>query len=348
VPTETGRTEGLPRAVLGRSNVEVTRFGFGGAPLGSVATTPEGRETAAATLAAAWDEGVRTFDVAPFYGLGRAERAVGGWLAGRPRDEFVLSTKVGRIIDADGQGFTWDFSADGVRRSLDASLERLGLDRVDVALIHDPDNHVTEALEGAYPALEELRSQGVVRAIGFGMNHADPLERFVRDTDIDCVLVAGRYSLLDDRAAAGLLPAAAERGVGILVGGVFNSGVLAAPGPEATFNYHQAPPGIVARAEAIRAFLEARGVPLTAAAEQYPLRHPAVTAILVGGQTPAEVHADVEALRTPIPEDVWAELERSGLLGWRDDEAAGSGGGAPGGGGSGDRAATDATGRSGA
>lgn len=320
--TETSRTEGVPRAVLGGSGVVVTRFGFGGAPIAALAGTADGERTAAATLAAAWDGGVRMYDVAPFYGLGAAEKLIGPWLAARPRDEFVLSTKVGRLINPGGQDFTWDFSRDGVRRSIEASLGRLGLDRVDVALVHDPDRHPAEALDGAYPALEELRAAGVVRAIGFGMNHADPLERFVRDTDIDCVLVAGRYSLLDDRAAAGLLPAAAERGVGILVGGVFNSGVLAAPGPEATFNYRPAPPAIVERAEAIRAFLESRGVPLTAAAVQYPLRHPAVTGILVGAQSPAEVEADLQAQRAAIPEDVWVDLDRSGLLGWREPEGA--------------------------
>ena len=181
--------------------MDVTRFSLGGAPLGGL-FSPVDDEDATATLEAAWQGGVRSFDTAPLYGHGLSEHRVGTFLATKPRDSFVLSTKVGRLLSDDEAVF--DFSRDGVRASLEASLERLGLDRVDVALIHDPDDHFDEAIDLAYPALEELRTEGAVRAIGLGMNQAEMLERFVRDTDIDCVLVAGRYSLLDDRAASGL------------------------------------------------------------------------------------------------------------------------------------------------
>jgi len=260
----------LPRRRLGRSPVHVTELTLGGAPLGSLFTeVTEG--DARAAVDAAWDGGIRAFDTAPHYGLGLSERRLGAALAGRPRDEYVLCTKVGRLLEPaacdgkdarDTEGFAisagltrrFDYSADGVRRSLEASLERLGLDRVDIALIHDPDDHAEQAFREAYPALERLRAEGTVRAIGAGMNQAAMLTRFVTDTDVDVVLVAGRYTLLDRGAALDLLPAARRRGVSVLAGGVFNSGVLAAPSsPGATYDYHAAPPDLVARAQRLAA-----------------------------------------------------------------------------------------------
>ena len=207
----------LPRVPLGRNGLEVTRLCLGAAQLGELRS----EETGQAMLEAAWAGGIRSFDVAPLYGCGLAERRLGAFLAAKPRDCFVLSTKVGRLLVPKGGAPdpslpsennlqpVFDYSRDGVHASLEASLERLGLDRVDITLIHDPDDHFVEAMHDAYPALEELRSAGVVRAIGLGMNQAEMLTRFVSDTDVDCVLVAGRYSLLDNRASRALLPAAA-------------------------------------------------------------------------------------------------------------------------------------------
>jgi D-threo-aldose 1-dehydrogenase len=311
----------VPGVTLGRSGLEVGRFALGCAPLGSLEPTPANDEMGEAMLAAAWDGGVRTFDVAPLYGAGRGERRLGHFLVTKRRDDFVLSTKVGRLLRPTHDGdpaSVYDFSRDGVRASLDESLGRLGLDRIDIALIHDPDDHFAEAMDQAYPALEELRSEGVVGAIGLGMNQAEMLERFVRDTDIDCVLVAGRYSLLDDRAAPGLLPAASERGVGVLVGGVFNSGILADPSPGSTFNYRPAAAELLERAVALRAVAHDHGVSLSRAALHYSLRHPAVTTIVVGAVSPGEVVQNLDDFAAPVPAALWADLEASGLLGWRD------------------------------
>jgi D-threo-aldose 1-dehydrogenase len=318
----------LPTVPLGRSGLRVSVLGLGTAPLGNLfAPVPE--PDADATVRAALDAGVTYLDTAPHYGLGLAERRLGRMLAGRPRDSFVLSTKVGRLLrplgegeTADPEGFAgvgpgkrvWDLSGDGVRRSLEESLERLGLDRVDVVFLHDPDEHEREAYEQAFPALIELREQGVVRAVGAGMNQAEMLTRFVRDLDIDVVLVAGRWSLLDQRAAAELLPACAERGVAVVVGGVFNSGLLADPRPGATFDYAPAPPELVERARRLAAACARHGVPLRAAALAFAAGHPAVTSVLVGARTAAEV-ADAAAMHAvPVPDELWAELVAAGLL----------------------------------
>lgn len=271
-----------------------------------------------ATLEAAWQGGVRSFDTAPLYGSGLSEHRMGSFLATKPRDSFVLSTKVGRLLSNDQAVF--DFSREGIRASLEASLERLRLDRVDIALIHDPDDHLDEAMHQSYPALEELRAEGVVRAIGLGMNQAGMLERFVLDTEIDCILVAGRYSLLDDRAAAGLFPAAIERGVSILVGGVFNGGILTDSRLPITFDYQPAPAALVARTENIRAVVARHGVSLAHVAMQFALRNPAVTSVVVGARSPTEIADDLTMFSSSIPDELWSELESSGLLGWRDQD----------------------------
>jgi len=216
---------------------------FGGGSIGGL-YEPVNDEAAAQTLAAAWAAGIRAFDTAPHYGAGLSERRIGEFLTGRPRDEFVVCTKVGRLLvpatgDVEGaEGFygtppltrVRDYSRDGVLRSLEDSLRRLGLDRVDIALIHDPDDFLSQAADGAYPALAELRAQGVVTAIGVGMNSAAPLTWLVERCDVDCVLVAGRYTLLDDSAATSLFPLCLRRGVAVLASGVFNSGILGRTG----------------------------------------------------------------------------------------------------------------------
>jgi D-threo-aldose 1-dehydrogenase len=304
----------------------MTELAFGGAPLGNL-YAPIAEATADATVDAAWEHGIRSFDTAPLYGHGLSERRLGRILRERPRAEYALSTKVGRLL-APGRGSTdgfaipathhveWDFSADGVRRSLEESLERLGLDRVDTVLIHDPDRHYREALEQAYPALHELRAQGVVQAIGAGMNQAAMLTRFARDTDMDVVLLAGRYTLLEQDALDDLLPACAERGVQVIAAGVFNSGLLARdrPAADATYDYGPAPRGLVARAHRLADVCERHGVSLPAAALALPGRHPAVATVLVGARDPAEVARNAELFARGVPEALWEELRAEGLL----------------------------------
>jgi D-threo-aldose 1-dehydrogenase len=311
---------------LGRSPLQVTELSLGAASIGNLFTEVD-EEAARATIDAAWDGGVRAFDTAPHYGLGLSERRLGDALRHRPRSEYVISTKVGRLLQPvpppygrDREGFAvpatharvLDFSADGVRRSLAASLDRLGLDRIDIALIHDPDDYGEQALREAYPALERLRAEGVVGAIGVGMNGAGMLTRFVADTDIDVVLIAGRLTLLDQSAADALLPLALQRGVAVLAGGVFNSGLLAAPAAGAYFDYQPAPAALVRRALELEAACGRYGVPLRAAAARFPLRHPAVASVLIGARSAAEI-SDAIALRDlDIPAALWDDLAALG------------------------------------
>ncbi|MFE0377439.1 aldo/keto reductase [Streptomyces inhibens] len=319
----------MPQRTLGRSGVPVTALGFGAAALAGL-YTPVSEETAAATVEAAWDVGIRCYDTAPHYGLGLSERRLGEALRAKPRDSYTLSTKVGRLLEPHtgggddlAHGFAvaathrrvWDFSADGVRRSLEDSLTRLGLDRIDIVLLHDPDDHEEQAFREAYPALERLRAEGVVRAIGAGMNEAAMLTRFVTDTDVDAVLCAGRYTLLEQPALDQLLPAAAARRKSVIIGGVFNSGLLADPKPGAMYNYAEAPGELLDRALRIRTISEAHGVPLRAAALTFPFGHPAVASVMVGARSPAEVHDAAAQLYRPVPAALWDELRAEGLLG---------------------------------
>ncbi|HET6859039.1 MAG TPA: aldo/keto reductase [Streptomyces sp.] len=316
-------------ATLGRSGVPVSALSFGAAALGNLFSAVTD-EAAAASVDAAWDAGMRYFDTAPHYGLGLSERRIGAALRGRDRDAYTLSTKAGRLLepDPDGrgrqdEGFAvpathrrlWDFSADGVRRSVEDSLERLGLDRIDVVYLHDPDDHAEQAFREGYPALERLRAEGVVRAIGAGMNQSAMLTRFLRDTDVDAVLCAGRYSLLDQRAADELLPEAAARGKSVVVGGVFNSGLLADPRPGATYDYAAAPLDMLDRALRIKAVAGRHGVPLRAAALSFPFGQSAVASVLVGARSAAEVTDAAAMLATPVPAALWEELRAEGLLG---------------------------------
>jgi len=294
---------------------------FGGASIGGLYAPVSGDE-AAQTLEAAWGAGIRAFDTAPHYGAGLSERRIGDFLAGRPRAGFTVSTKVGRLLvpaagSVDGaEGFygtppltrVRDHSRDGVLRSLEESLRRLRLDRVDIALIHDPDDFMSAALDDAYPALADLRSQGVVRAIGAGMNSAAPLTWLAERCDLDCVLVAGRYTLLDDSAAGSLLPLCLQRGIAVLAGGVFNSGILADPRDGARYDYAPAPPDVLARARRIRDVCAKYEVPVATAALRFTLRHPAVTAAVVGARTPAEILDDVSCLSADMPDALFAEL----------------------------------------
>ncbi|MFF7047138.1 aldo/keto reductase [Streptomyces griseorubiginosus] len=315
-------------STLGRSGVEVSRLAFGGAAVGNL-FTEVGDEQAHEAVTAAWERGIRYFDTAPHYGLGLSEQRLGEALKAYPRTEFTLSTKVGRRLepsDAGGDdladGFAvpatrrrvWDFTEDGVRRTLEASLERLGLDRVDVVYLHDPDDHAEAAFREGYPALEKLRSEGVVGAIGAGMNQVEMLTRFVRETDVDVVLCAGRYTLLDRSALGGLLPAAVERGVSVVVGGAFNSGLLADPQPGATYNYTAAPAELLDKALRLKEIAGRHGISLRAAALAFCTAHPAVASVLVGARSAAEVHDCADQFAVPVPETFWQELRDTGLL----------------------------------
>ncbi|MEW9518593.1 aldo/keto reductase [Streptomyces tubercidicus] len=316
---------------LGRTPVGVTELSFGAASLGNLMREVDD-DQARAAVDAAWDSGVRYFDTAPHYGLGLSERRLGAALRDRPRDGFTVSTKVGRLLrptsDPSGDdlanGFAvpatyrraWDFSAYGVRSSIEDSLIRLGLDRVDIVYLHDPDEHEQQAFGSAYPELERMRGEGLVGAIGAGMNQTRMLHRFVCETDVDVVLLAGRYSLLDQAGLTCLLPDAARAGVSVVVGGVFNSGLLADPKPGATFDYAPAPEQLLHRALRLKDVCVQHGVPLRAAALQFPLGHPAVASVLVGARSAAEAADASSMMNVRIPGDLWAVLRAEGLLPW--------------------------------
>jgi D-threo-aldose 1-dehydrogenase len=320
----------IPTRPASRSSLRLTELSLGGAQLGNLyqAMTDE---RADAIVDAAWNLGIRYFDTAPHYGLGLSERRLGRVLAERPRDEYVISTKVGRRLEPldrprplDDGGFDvpgshrrlWDFSRDGVLRSLEESLERLGLDRVDVVFLHDPDHHRDAAFGTAYPALEELRAQGVVSAIGAGMNQTAMLADFARHTDMDLLMLAGRYTLLEQTALDELLPVCERRGVRIVAAGVFNSGLLAraSPADDAKYDYSAAPEQLIRRARSIATVCERHGTTLPAAALAFPLGHPAVVSVCVGAHSPAQLDRNVRLCRAGVPLDVWAELKAEGLL----------------------------------
>ncbi|MDX1891370.1 aldo/keto reductase [Mycolicibacterium sp. 050158] len=313
-------------------DLEVTRLGLGTAPLGGL-FTPVAEDDATSTVDAAWDCGIRFFDTAPLYGYGNAERRLGRALEKRPRAEFTVATKVGRLLrepsaigsaeldttqEFDGRPFyrgtgrevpVFDFSYDGALRALEESLTRLGLDRVDLVHVHDADDHVEPAIDGAYRALTKLRDEGVVGAIGLGIDHCEPAVEILRAVDLDCVLIAGRWTLLDQSAAVELLPLAEARDVAIIAAGVFNSGVLADPNaPGATFDYVPSDALITARANEMAAVCARHGVPLKAAALQFPHRHPTVAVVLTGARTPAELVENATLADLSIPDDLWADL----------------------------------------
>ncbi len=313
---------------VGRTAIEVTRLGFGTSAIAGLYTAVDESDGIAA-CEHAWDLGVRYFDTAPQYGYGLAERRVGKVLRQHPRDSYVLSTKVGRLIrpasaeelarPSTFAGTTddrpvWDFSRDGVRRSLDESLARLGVERVDIVFLHDPDDHWQAAIDEAYPALHELRAQGVIGAIGAGMNQAEMLARFAREAEMDVFLCAGRYTLLDQVALPDLLPLCEQRGITLVIGGVMNSGILANPVAGARYDYAEAPPELVERAQGIRSVCERHRVPLRAAAMQFPLAHPQVSSVVAGVRTPAHLDEYRDWMRLPIPDALWADLRADGLI----------------------------------
>lgn len=310
---------------IGRGIV-LTEVGFGGAPLGGLFAAVSGDEAAAA-LQSAWRRGIRYFDTAPLYGSGLSEERLGRFLSTVPRPEVTVSTKVGRVLVEDDLPFdegyhgnpyrpVFDFSRDGVRRSLESSLERLGLAHVDIAYIHDPDDHWQQAIDEAYPELVTMRGEGLVRGIGVGMNQTAMLARFVREADLDCVLLAGRYTLMDRSAETELLPLCQRRNVPVIAAGVFNSGLLARVTPAAHYDYRPAPAPAVARARELQDLCASHGVPLGAAAIQFPLRHDGVAAVLVGVRTPGELDTDLEWYQRELPQGAWQALDEAAGQPW--------------------------------
>ena len=326
----------------GRAGLMVGPIGYGVAALGNLYRALPG-DVWPGCVPAAWTAGVRYFDVAPHYGLGLAEERLGVSLRALPRDEYVLSTKVGRLIepnpdyrpgDSDiGNLFDvpstrrrrFDYSRDGVLRSVEESLTRLGLDRIDVLFVHDPDGHEREALDGAFPALEELRSQGVIKSYGAGMNQSAMLTRFVQQTDLDIVMCAGRYTLLDQAAEQDLLPTAVARGVSVAVAAVFNSGILATERPRAgsTYDYGKAPGELIARTERIADIAAGYGATVPQLAVQFPLRHPAVSTVVLGADSAEQITRNAGLSDVPVPDDLWRELEDAGLIAALPTEARG-------------------------
>ncbi|MFK0041824.1 aldo/keto reductase [Paenarthrobacter sp. NPDC090517] len=300
------------------------KLGFGGAGIGNLyRAIPDGE--ALATVLSAWDAGIRYFDTAPHYGLGLSEQRLGAVLRDKPRNEFVISTKVGRLLEPnsgggqDSEGFevpatsrrVWDFSGTGIRRSIEDSLERLGLDHVDIAYLHDPDVHDLQAgISQGLPALEKLRSEGVVGAIGVGINSAEAALECVEAADLDLVMLAGRYTLIEQPSVP-LLERCVERSTGVVSVGAYNSGLLARPDvPEdAHYNYDQAPAEVLERARALADLCRDFGVELPTAAIQFPLRHPAVVNVTAGATSPEQVVTNAARMEAAVPDELWNALE---------------------------------------
>lgn len=309
---------------IGRTNIEVTELGFGGAPIGNLRFAVD--DTAAAeAVEAAWELGVRYFDTAPLYGLGLSERRLGQALSTHARQDCVLSTKVGRLLSANpnptgsylSNGFDvadgWvpqpDYSADGALRSIESSLSRLGTDRIDIVLIHDPDEFIEESLAGALPALLRLRDENVIGAVGVGMNQWQAPLRFLTEADIDVIMLAGRWTMAD-RSGEPLMQACVERHVSVLAAAPFNSGLLsrAWPAEGALFNNHRAPDDVLAHARKLALTCERHQVSMPRAALQFPLRHQVVASVVTGMRSRHHVLAAAESLADPAPETLWADL----------------------------------------
>ena len=310
----------------------ISKLALGTAPLGGLFTAVSD-EQGQATILAALDSGINFIDTAPLYGHGNAERMIGSALS-KTNKEYVISTKVGRVLKkfapeeiagkVDGLAAfigvdptifpVFDFSRDGILRSIQESLERLNISSIDIALIHDADDRIDEAIKNSYPVLDELRSQGVIKGIGVGMNICSYATKAVKEMDLDVILIAGRYSLLDQSAQEVLFKECLKKQTGVMVGGVYNSGVLANPTPESTYNYVPVTPEILSKVKQIQALLLDFDISLTAAAIQFPLRHPAVTCVLTGSRSVTELNANIKDFDTNIPDAAWNALEDAGLI----------------------------------
>lgn len=312
---------------LGRTTLFATTLGLGTTAIGGLysATSAEGANE---TMETAWDLGVRFFDTAPQYGNGMAEQRLGAFLKTKPSSDYVLCTKVGRLLrqpekpegeDAYYKGTpperpVFDFSYDGVMTSVEESLKRLGVERIDVLHIHDPDNHYPQAIDGAYKALDTLRRDGTIGAVGAGMNQSEMLAEFARNGNFDCFLLAGRYTLLEQGALNELLPLCVEKNISIVIGGVYNSGLLANPKAGTKFNYEDADETLIRRALELQKVCLSHGVPLKAAAIQFPLAHPAVATVLTGVRSREEMLENNALFHQPIPAVLWQDLKAKGLI----------------------------------
>lgn len=327
----------MPMRQMARSGLEVSALGFGGAPLGDLYARLD-EATAVATVEAALRQGVTLLDTSPHYGNGLSEHRIGAALRRVPAAPVILSTKVGRLMDPfvphePATGFQgglphaarFDYSHDGAMRSLEQSMLRLGVDHLDIVLIHDVDvwthgsktieSRFAEAIGGAYPALAALRAAGTIKAIGVGVNEADMAARFARAGDFDTMLLAGRYSLLEQPALADFLPLAAQKQIAVMLGGVFNSGILATGAVQgARYNYQLASPVVLDKVARIERVCAAHAVPLHRAALHFALTHPAVASVVLGAVTPSEITAQAEALAAPVPAGLWSDLKAEGLL----------------------------------
>lgn len=309
------QTNPVPKVRLGNTGLEIPRLGLGTSFLARPnMLIPEAE--ALETVQYALSRGINFFDTAPLYGSGNAELRLGKALAGVPRDSFILETKVGRLVQPDGS-VIFDFSKDGIRRSLEESLQRLKMDRVDIVLMHDPENvfvNVRQALE-VFPVLAGWRSQGIVRAIGAGMNQWEWPAEFARNADFDCFLLAGRYTLLEQKAAAEFLPLCREKGIGVFVGGVYNTGILATgPVSGAMYQYREATEAVKERVRQLETICNRYNVPLSVAALQFPTGHPGVTSLIVGAKSPAEIADNLDKFEQEIPETLWEDLKQAGLV----------------------------------
>lgn len=323
---------------FGRVDLSVTDMGFGAAPIGNF-QKPISEETAGEMIGLAWNSGMRYFDTAPYYGHGLSEARIGQALRWKRRDDFVLSSKVGRVLTAsaraetdftpwvDGLPFTcrFDYTYDGTMRSFEDSLQRLGLERIDILYIHDCDVfthgvdqqkiYCRDAIEGCWKALMKLRDEGLVKAIGVGVNNWEIMLDFLKARDFDCLLMAGRYTLLEQEPLDELLPLCEERGVAVVIGGGFNGGILATGAvPGAKYNYVPAPPPIMDKVKNIEAVCAEYDVPLAAAALQFLLAHPAVASHVPGTRTPDQMKQNIALMSHAIPSDFWLALKRKGLL----------------------------------
>ena len=293
---------------IGSSNLKVTNIGMGGAPL---VITEESK--AIETLYAAYNEGIRYFDTAPYYGAGISEKYFGKFLSSVERNSFVISSKVGRIIE--NQEIKFDYTREGILRSLEESLERLNLDYIDIALIHDPDDHYHQALNESFPTLADLKSQGIIKAIGCGMNQWQMLLDFANNADFDCFLLAGRYTLLDHSAMYSLMPKCLEKNISIILGGPYNSGILASDfKSESTYFYEPSPTKVTEKARLIKNVCDKYEVPLKAASLQFGLNHPSVVSTIPGPSNPNELKENLKMVNITINNDLWKELKDKKLI----------------------------------
>lgn len=298
------------RRTIGSTGVRVTAVSLGAAGLSPGDSQAEATEA----IDAAFHAGIRYFDVAPYYGLGQSEIALGSALAGRDRASFTLSTKVGRTVDPDTRQWSFDYSRGAVLAGLESSLRRLNVDRVDIVYVHDPDSHERAAADEAIPALLDLKEQGVIGAVGIGMNQTAIPARLVREFELDAVLIAGRYTLLDASADDELFPLCTARGVAVVLAGIFNSGILANPRDGARYDYRPAPVELLERARAIEGVAARYDVSLRDVALAFSAAHPVVTSVLLGASSARQVRDNIASWDCHIPSPLWADLEEQGLL----------------------------------